>query len=290
MLMKSGLEPARVVLFAWNPLLIFESAHSGHIESVFIAFLALAFWAWTQGKFAATGVGLGLATMVKFYPALLLPVVLVLKPGGSTDTSASISSSPNRSTKTLSGIVRGLFNAPNIKIVAAFVVTIALSYLPYLSVGAGVFGPMASEFREEGYIEEGDRYFLLALLRSVAGVPTSLFLFLAALILAALGVWSLLLKKRDATDLARAALALIGTYLLILSPRYPWYYAWIIPYLCFIPKLGWFYLSGATVLLYLLWYTPLRYPDLPLWLGAALYLPAIAMLIWERFGRAEPAH
>jgi hypothetical protein len=39
-----------------------------------------------------------------------------------------------------------------------------------------------------------------------------------------------------------------------------------------------------------LWYTPLRYPDLPLWLGAALYLPAIAMLIWERFGRAEPAH
>jgi hypothetical protein len=32
-------------------------------------------------------------------------------------------------------------------------------------------------------------------------------------------------------------------------------------------------------LLYLLWYIPFAYPDLPLWLGASLYLPTLALLV-----------
>jgi hypothetical protein len=33
--------------------------------------------------------------------------------------------------------------------------------------------------------------------------------------------------------------------------------------------------------LYLLWLTG-DYPNIPLWLGAALYLPALVLLAWER--------
>jgi hypothetical protein len=35
--------------------------------------------------------------------------------------------------------------------------------------------------------------------------------------------------------------------------------------------------------MYFLWYEPLVYPDLPLWLGAIVYLPAIAWLAWQKW-------
>jgi alpha-1,6-mannosyltransferase len=272
-LVRMGLEPARLVLFAWNPLLIFEGAHSGHIESAFIALLSLALLSWSHRKPSLTGAALGLATMVKFYPALLLPAFLIAMPGLADDKSWRPPSL---------GLLKGLLNACNIRLIVAFGATIVVAYLPYLSVGTGVFGPLGNEFREEGFVGGGGRYFLLALLRTVVPLPTTVFAILAALALCGVGLWALLRNKKDAVEVATTALSLIGVYSLITSPRYPWYYAWLIPYLCFVPRLGWIYLTGATVLLYFLWYTPLQYPEIPLWLGAALYLPTVAMLVWER--------
>jgi hypothetical protein len=95
-------------------------------------------------------------------------------------------------------------------------------------------------------------------------------------------VWWMIRVKRDATGVACGAAWLIGLYLILTTPRYSWYYAWLIPYLCFVPRIGWLYLASASALLYLLWYTPLVYPDIPLWLGAVIYFPAIAWLILER--------
>jgi hypothetical protein len=75
---------------------------------------------------------------------------------------------------------------------------------------------------------------------------------------------------------------MVGLFLVLSSPRFSWYMAWIIPFLCFVPRAGWLYLSGASVLLYLVWLTDV-YPGVPLWLGAALYLPAVVLLMWERW-------
>ena len=72
--LKFDLDPARAIIFAWHPVLIFESAHSGHVEAPFIAFLALALVAWAYRRPALTGVSVALAAMIKFYPAVLLPV------------------------------------------------------------------------------------------------------------------------------------------------------------------------------------------------------------------------
>jgi hypothetical protein len=79
-LARSGGDPARAIVFAWHPLVIFESAHSGHLEAVYIVFLAIGLLAWSHKQGALTGAALGLATMVKFYPILLLPAFLVLTP------------------------------------------------------------------------------------------------------------------------------------------------------------------------------------------------------------------
>jgi len=73
---------------------------------------------------------------------------------------------------------------------------------------------------------------------------------------------------------------MVALFLVLSSPRFGWYLAWIIPFLCFAPRAGWLYLSGAAVLLYLSWLTD-EAPGVPLWLGAALYLPALALLGWE---------
>jgi hypothetical protein len=93
--------------------------------------------------------------------------------------------------------------------------------------------------------------------------------------------------KRDAVDVARGAMALIGGFLLLTTPRYAWYYVWLLPFLCFAPRLGWLYLTSAASLLYLVWYTPFVYPGIPLWLGVAVYLPTMALLIWERARRTN---
>lgn len=267
-LMRLRIDMARVILFAWHPLLIFESAHTGHIEAPFIAFLALALLAWTYRRPALAGAAVALAAMVKLYPMLLLPVFFFSAEG------------EEKNSPFLLRLRRAIFSKPNLWLVAAFVATIVISYLPYLGIGMRVFHSLPGEVREEGFIESGERYFLLSLARVIAPVPTSVFLLLAASALIGFGFWLIAEVKRDATDTARGAVALIGLYILITSPRYHWYYAWILPFLCFAPRLGWIYLSGAAVLLYILWYIPNVYPEMPLWLGAALYAPTLLLLAW----------
>jgi hypothetical protein len=294
-LASAGLDPARAIIFAWHPLLIFETAHSGHVESVYIAFIALAIWAWSRKSPALTGAALALAAAVKFYPALLLPVFLVTSPpredsagaGPQAGSSLDVRQTPRARPELRS--LAGLWSAPNLKLVGVFVATIVAVYLPYLGAGSNLFGFVGGYFNEEGFGDSGARYFLLTLLHKVIPVPTVAFLVPAALVLVVLAVRWMVSGKHDVTDVARGAITLIGAYLLLTTPRYAWYYAWLLPFLCFVPRFGWLYLSSAASLLYLVWYTPLVYPEVPLWLGAAVYLPTIALLLWENTGARHAA-
>ncbi len=268
-LSRSGLDPARAIIFAWHPLLIFEGAHSGHVETVFIAFLALALYAWSRRNDALTGVALALATLVKFYPVLLLPAFLIAR---SDERIESLN---------VRQLLNRVVHKRNLIMLTAFVATVALAYLPYIGAGTNVFGFLRGYIQEEGFVQSGARYFLLDVSRRFVPLPTNVFLILAAACLIAVGVWWLVRPKRDVVDVARSAAALIGCYLLLTTPRYSWYYAWMIPFLCLVPRAGWLYLASASALLYLVWYTPLVYPQIPLWLGACIFLPAIACLVWD---------
>jgi hypothetical protein len=157
--------------------------------------------------------------------------------------------------------------------------------LPYLRAGANPFGFLRGYVQEEGFVESGARYFLLDFLRRLFPVPTTAFLILAGACLISIAIWWLIRPKTNVMDVARGALALIGCYLLLTTPRYAWYYAWVIPFLSLAPRAGWLYLTGASALLYLVWYTPLVYPQIPLWLGASIFVPALVWLAWERFNR-----
>jgi hypothetical protein len=278
-LARSGLDPARAIVFAWHPLVIFEGAHSGHIEAMYIAFLALALLAWSREKSTLTGVALALATLVKFYPALLLPVFLVAKPAMTVPPTQTAVVSTGSA---FSGVAGRVIHKSNLAMLGGFVGAMVLAYVPYLSAGRKVFGFVREYFEEEGFVDSGARYFVLNLARRLISIPTSVFLVFALACLMAVAFWWLLKAKRDAADVARGAMALIGTYLLLTTPRYAWYYLWLVPFLCLAPRLGWFYLSCASVLLYLVWYTPLVYPEVPLWIGASIYVPTITWLVCKK--------
>jgi alpha-1,6-mannosyltransferase len=282
-LARNGLNPARAIIFAWHPLLIFEGAHSGHVESALIAFLALALLAWSFNKNALAGAALALATLVKFYPVLLLPVFLMARPNTSNEERASL---PKQSGNGfLRSTLRSVVHKQNVAILASFLITIAVAYTPYVSAGNKVFSFLRDYLQEEGFIQGGARYFLLDVLRRFFPVPTILFVIPAVAFLAYLSFRLLFAKKRNAVDLARGTLILIGSYLILTTPRYAWYYAWLIPFLCLVPRVAWLYLTCASALLYLLWYTPLVYPGISLRLGTCLFLPTLALLAWERVKR-----
>ena len=286
-LARNGLNPARVIIFAWHPLLMFEGAHSGHVEGVLIAFLALALLAWSFNKNALAGTALGLATLVKFYPILLLPVFLIVRPNTSKKEHVSLGAQSENGF--LIPLLRRVVNKHNLAILGSFVITIALAYAPYAGAGNKLFGFLQDYLQGEGFIQGGSRYFLLDLLRRLFPAPTLLFVIPAVAFLAYVASRLLFATKRDAVDVARGAFMLIGSYLLLTTPRYAWYYAWLIPFLCLVPRVAWLYLTCASALLYLLWYTPLVYPGISLWLAACLYLPTLSLLAWEGIKRRRDA-
>lgn len=284
-LARSGIDPAQSIIFAWHPLVIFEGAHSGHFEAIYITFLVLALFAWSHRRHALTGAALAVATLVKFYPAILLPVFFLSKGDPSPRDSSIDAPNAGMAAERVRAPVRAFLNRSSMTILGVFLGSIVLAYLPYLGAGSNLFGFVRGYFFEEGFGQSGSRYFLLTVVRKLIPVPTAGFLIAAVVVFAVTFVRLSFMKNRHVVELARGASALIGLYLLVTTPRYSWYYILIIPFLCFAPSLGWLYLTCASVLLYLVWYTPLVYPGIPLWLGVCIYFPALVLQVSEHLTR-----
>ncbi len=136
LLLRLGLRPERVILYAWHPLLILELGHSGHVDVVAICFLVLALRARLGARPWQAGFLLACAALTKFYAIIALPALL----------------DPRR--------------RRDLRLPLACVVTIGLAYLPFLGVGGKVFGYLGGYVQEEG-IASGDRYYLLGLARGL---------------------------------------------------------------------------------------------------------------------------
>ena len=200
LLVSFGLPRERVLIYAWNPLVLWEFAGSGHIDALMIALVMLALLARRRGKNFGVGAWLACAGLVKFYPLVLFPALYR----------------------------RWDWKAP----VAAAAVVIG-GYALYLSVGLGVFGFLPGYTNEEG-IARG-RYVLFLLVEYLGGhnLPVVVYFGFAAVILALLGAWALFRARKRAFALAAGVLAFAFTVLL--SPIYPWYWTWVTPFLAFLP-------------------------------------------------------
>src|SRR5216684_3186278 len=73
LLRRLGVPPTAVIIYAWSPLVVFEGVQAGHVEAAMIPLILLALLLRQTGSLVLAGVALGVAMLMKLYPAVLLP-------------------------------------------------------------------------------------------------------------------------------------------------------------------------------------------------------------------------
>jgi hypothetical protein len=227
LLKQLGRRPEQVLLYAWCPMLVWEIAGSGHLDSAAMAFIALALLARLKKQPVATGILLGIAVMIKFYPLVLFPA-LWWRDG--TDEGSAW------------------------KMPVALAAVVAFGYACYASVGMRVFGFLGGYAKEEG-LETGSRYFLLELARAIPGLsslPNGAFYAFCAVVFCTLifWTWKAACQPRGSRDSFFApAFSLAVALMLLFAPHYAWYIVWLVPFFTLQPNLpvllylmGFFYL------------------------------------------------
>jgi len=257
LLVSLGLPAERVLIYAWNPLTVWEFAGSGHIDAAAIAFLVLALWMRRCNLPTLTGITLACATLVKFYPAVISPA---------------------------------LYRRWDWKMPVSFAATVVLGYMPYARAGLGVLGFLPGYVEEEG-LKSGERFYLWTLLHKVW--PVSWFggvwyLALLVLLLLVVAGWFMFRKHHSEGDFLVHAAILASLCTVLFSPHYPWYFAWVLPMLVFVPYVPMLYLSVAAFILYV---SRLQEnPETLLRDNTLLYVPFVALIaahwLWLRNRRS----
>lgn len=220
LLASFGLSLQRLLIYAWHPLIVWEFAGSGHIDAVSIMFIVLAFLFLRKNSNIAAGCALALATLIKLFPLVLFPA---------------------------------LYKRWAWKVPLAFAITIVVAYLPYLSVGPkGVFGFLAGYATEEKLIS-GEKFYALSLVTKLFGVKLSAAAYAAfvVLIVGAFAIWTI--HRNAEREGLKHGMVLATMATVLFAPHYTWYFAWLVPFLCFTPVVAVFYLTASSFLLYGTW-------------------------------------
>jgi alpha-1,6-mannosyltransferase len=239
-----GRPTARVLIYLWSPLLIFETAHSAHLDGLMLPLLVGAWWARLRQRDALAGALLGLAAAYKLYPVLLLPALW----------------RPDHK--------QGRWQMP-----AAFLGVLVASYLPaVLSQGSAVIGFLPDYLRETFNLSPLVQAILAGLRQLNAGAlhglgltPLRELALLLLGVLALLGLYMLRRPVRDGAAALRRSLWLMGAFVLLSHDLFSWYLLWLLPLLAVflqparvgrLPGLrldawtGWWLLCGLAALSY----------------------------------------
>jgi hypothetical protein len=253
-LVKLRRPPAQVLIYAWNPVALWEFAGSGHVDAAAVGLVGLALlWRASGHRMGLAGLALGAATLVKFLPAVLAAALWRNgKPG-----------------------VRLAFAC------AAVAVGLYGAYAMWGGAGARVLGFLGSYGDEEG-LASGSGIWALAGLGMLAELPgwaPRAYLGAIAILLVLLGAWIAFRPRPqagsadDITRFCADAGLLAIVVMTALSPHYAWYFAWLAVPATIAPSRSAIWTSAAAMALY---YSPL--PDRFLW-PSILYAPAI-ILMW----------
>jgi alpha-1,6-mannosyltransferase len=195
-----GYSPARALIFLWSPLLIFETAHAAHVDGLVLPFLVGAWWARARDKDALTGLLLGIATAMKFYPALLLPFLW----------------RPQHP--------KGRWTMP-----LTFMTAIGTFYAPYVLVSeTSVFGYLPGYFKEIFNISS-----LVSMLSHfLDGIHLNIPYRLAALSIGTIlvvAIWCIFHPAPYAETALRRCIWPIGIVTLFSQDLFAWYMLWLLP-------------------------------------------------------------
>jgi alpha-1,6-mannosyltransferase len=244
LLKRSGLAAHRIALYLWHPLPIWEFACGAHVDAVVIAMSLLALIAAMSNRQMLAGAFIAAATVTKFLPIVMVPA---------------------------------LYRRWDWKMPAAFIGLVVFSYALYINAGAKVLGFLESYASEEG-MTQGQGVFIAMLLRDLGLAPFPAMLGFAAIASAVLGTLAIgaLSRNRDAEAMPVLAAGLAIATLVLISPHYPWYFCWLVPFICFLPRWSLIYLTSSVFFLYV--------TDDPFSLltGLVIYGPALAICLYEQ--------
>jgi Glycosyl transferase family 2 len=236
-LAREGTPRERVALYAWHPLAVSEIAANGHVDGVAVLGLAGLLAAWQARRFALAGAALAFAALVKLGPALLFPALA--RRGGPRFL--------------LAGCALGL-----------------AAYLPYASVGADVVGSIERYVARQRF---GGALWPFVSDRFGETTATAL---LAVGLAGVIGVVALR-EHVELEQVARSALLVLGSLLLVLGYVQPWHALWLLPFFVLTVAPGWLWLTGTLPFLYVYGIDD----TLPGWARAVIYGPLALGIAWR---------
>src|SRR5207248_5525291 len=205
LLVGKGLDPRHIVIYAWCPLPIVEIAIQGHVDALPVAFTVLSVLCATstrRGSRVVTGFLIGLATLTKIYPILLLVAIMRRRDWA---------------------------------LLAACLATIILGYIPYFILGHGqVLGYFSTYTGEQGgnagivqlvtYWISKDHGYKLAITIMQQHIVDGI-------VVCGMSLAVLLLRLFKGISMETGIMLLIGTFLAISAHVFPWYAPALLPWI-----------------------------------------------------------
>lgn len=194
LLAHHGRNPHTVLVWAWNPLVIIETAGSGHFDIVAVFFVLAAVWLLQQRRENWALAMLGAAGMVKYYALVYLPLWL--------------------------GRLPGRWRRP----LAVWLAVVCAVWLPYCGAGTQLFDSLGMFYRHWCF-NSLPYYWFMAACNS-----RGWYLALYAGLIGAVMIGAL---RRPGRPIEPGLLA-VTTVLVLFSPVvYPWYLVWLLPFCLF---------------------------------------------------------
>jgi hypothetical protein len=205
LLLGRKMDPRRFIIYAWCPLPIVEFAVQGHVDAVAIMFTALAVLCalstW-RGARVWAGVFLGMATLAKIYPIILLLAIVRRR---------------------------------DWPLLLACALTIALGYLPFILFSNGHWLAAPLSFVGQANLHPGvlptlfsmlERHFHAAWVDGRLVTPAA-----AAMILLPVLVIVTVQRVRGRLSVEMAVLILVGSFMAASAHIFPWYATAFLPWL-----------------------------------------------------------
>jgi alpha-1,6-mannosyltransferase len=200
LLRRLGQPMTRLVAYLWHPLPMWGIANSGHVDALMVALMMTGIWLALSARPLRGAIVVTIGALAKPFALLALPA---------------------------------LWRPWDWRMPTAVVAVAALCYLPYLTVGSGVFGFLTSGYLAEEHLRTGDDIWPLEIWRLVFGKHSGdyvVYLVLAAIILSVLALTTAFRRQRSPETTLADINRLLLTFLLLLSPAYPWYFLAITPF------------------------------------------------------------
>jgi len=246
------ISPFYCLIYAWSPLVIKETMNSVHYDVVPTFFLVLALLLSLKQKVLLAHVSFAFAVLGKIYPLLLLPMFLW------------------RTWQT-----RGHLHAFLGFGVALLV--IAFGYAPFHDAGASLWRgtlTFAGQWQTNSL--------LFPFLRALVGER---WIANGIVILALSGVVAVVLARgalQAGREFLWSVFLVLGALFLLSPVGNPWYFLWLVPFLCVFPLQSWLLLSGLLGLYYLSFYFSYHQAKETFrWVIWLEYAPFLVMLLWE---------